>query len=323
MSEKEEWLEQRTVGIGGSDVASVLGISPFKSRLQLWHEKVAKDVSNKEKKNFSIEEELIMEIGTALEPIIADKYAQKTGRILEKRPMKVHPEYPFIIGNIDREIVGDDRGPGILEIKTKGAWVDWKGDDIPPYYMAQVQHYLSIYDYEWAGFAILDLGTRKITNIDIERDDKQIANIIDEEKKFWKLVEYRIPPEVENSKTCGNFLREHYNQSEDITIDLVENNDATKWAMLLRDIRKQAKFLDNQEVECKNHLMAIMGNAERAIGNTYSMSWKSPKDKEVFDLDKFKLDHPKLVKKYIKSERQMRRFAVRFPKEDVKYENIK
>ncbi len=312
MSEKEEWLEQRMMGIGGSDAAAVLGISPFKSRLQLWNEKVSKKIGH----NF--DEDLIMQIGTVLEPIIADKYSHKTGRKLEKRPIKVHPEYPFIIGNIDREIIGDERGPGILEIKTKGAWVDWKGDDIPPYYMAQVQHYLSIYGYDWASFAVLDLGTRKITNIDIERDDKQIANIIEEEKKFWKLVETGVPPEIENSKTCANFLREHYSKSEDVTIDLAENNDATKWAMFLRDVMEQKKILKDREIECKNHLMSLMGCAEKAIGNLYSISWKSPKDKEVFDLEKFKIDHPKLVKNYIKYEPQERRFSVRFPKGDVK-----
>ncbi len=312
MSEKEEWLEGRFHGIGGSDAAAILGISPFKSRLQLWHEKVSKKIFSEP------ENELILQIGNVLEPIIADKYAQKTGRILEKRPQKIHPEYPFIIGNIDREIVGDERGPGILEIKTKGAWVDWHGEDIPPYYMSQVQHYLSVYGYDWASFAVLDLGTRKITHTDVERDDKQISNIINEEKKFWNLVEKGTPPEVDNSKVCGDFLKEYYGKSEDITIDLIENNDATKWAMSLRDVRSQKHLLESQEDECKNHLMTLVGSAEKALGNNFKISWKAPKDKEVFDLEKFKIDHPKLVKKYISSEHQTRRFTVSFPKNETK-----
>lgn len=308
MSENEEFLKQRLLGIGGSDAAVVLGISPFRSRLQLWHEKVSKKIDTESG------DALILQIGTALEPIIANKYAKTTGRKLEVRPRKVHPEYPFIIGNIDREIVGDERGPGILEIKTKGAWIDWHSEEVPPYYMAQVQHYLSVYGYDWASFAVLDLGTRKITHTDVERDDKQIANIIEEEKKFWKLVETGVPPEVDSSKTCENFLREHYGKSEDVTIDLIGNEDATKWAMLLKDIRSQEKLLKSQESECKNHLMSLVGSAEKALGNNFKISWKAPQDKNVFDIERFRIDHPKLVKQYLKPEPQSRRFTVSFPK---------
>ncbi len=62
-SEYEEFLKQRFAGIGGSDAASVLGISPFKSRIQLWNEKVSKKI------NTESEDDLIFQIGKALEPI--------------------------------------------------------------------------------------------------------------------------------------------------------------------------------------------------------------------------------------------------------------
>lgn len=312
MSEYEEWLRQRFEGIGGSDAAAVLGISPFKSRTELWHEKVSKKIDAESA------EELIFQIGHALEPIVANKYVSLTGRKLEIRPRKIHPDYPFMIGNIDREIVGDKRGPGILEIKTKGAWTDWHSEDIPPYYMTQVQHYLSVFGYDWAGFAVLDLGTRKVTHVDIERDDKLISKIIHEEGKFWELVEKNTPPELEGSKVCGEFLKKHFKQSEDITIDLIGNEEATKWATMLKSVRAQAKLLDVQEVECKNYLMSLVGNAEKAIGDSYSVTWKSPIDKQVFDLDRFRIDYPELAKKYTKPEKQTRRFTVTFPKGKTK-----
>ncbi len=303
----EVWLEGRLHGIGGSEAGIVLGMNPWKSRLELWNEKVAKT------RHIDPNAELRLKLGNILEPLIAEEYSKISGRKLEIRPQRIHPKYSFILGNIDREIIDDTKGPGILEIKTKGAFTDWE-DDIPAYYHAQLQHYIEIYGYKWGSFAILDLGRLKIDIIDVKRDDEFISKLLKEEIEFWKLVENKTPPSVCPTKACGDFLREYYGQSEDITMDLTGNIDAVKWAMLLRDIKNQEKLIKTKEVECKNHLMSLVGSAEKAVGDSYSITWKSPKDKEIFDLERFKTDHPTLVEKYIKYEHQARRFTVRFPR---------
>lgn len=305
----EEWLEGRSHGIGGSEAGIVLGLNPWKSRLELWHEKVNKT------RHLDPETKISIKLGNFLEPLIAEEYSKMTERKLEMKPQKVHPKYPFILGNIDREIIDDSdkgSGPGILEIKTKGAFTNWYGEDIPIYYIAQIQQYLEIYGYDWGSFAVLDLGTLKISCIDIERDNDMINNIIDEEIKFWNLVENNISPGIDDSESCHKFLRKYYNQSKTITIDLVENEDALKWVRQLKDVRDQIKILEVKEIEAKNHLMQIMGVAEKGVGNDYSINWKAPKDKEVFDLNRFKIDHPRMVEKYLRTESQTRRFTVRF-----------
>lgn len=306
----EEWLEGRSHGIGGSEAGIILRLNPWKSRLQLWNEKVNKT------RQLDPGTQMSLKLGNFLEPLIADEYSKMTGRKLEMREQRVHPKYDFILGNVDREIIGGEnglpKGPGILEIKTKGAFTNWHGEDIPPYYMAQLQQYLEIYGHTWGSFAVLDLGTLKISCVDVERDDKLISTIIEEEKKFWKLVEDKIPPSVDSSESCSKFLKEYYKISEYITIDIIENEEATKWASILKDAREAIKQHEITETEAKNKLMAIIGSAERASGNGFSINWRSPKDKEVFDLEKFKIDQPDLAKKYIKKEQQSRRFTVRF-----------
>lgn len=306
-TDTDAWLEGRFRGIGGSEAGIILGMNPWKSRLELWNEKVTKT------RRIDPDAEMRLKLGNILEPLIAEEYAKISGRKLEKRPQRIHPKYSFILGNIDREIIDDINGPGILEIKTKGAFTNWE-DDIPVYYHAQLQHYIEIYGHKWGSFAILDLGKLEIDIVDVKRDNEFISKLLKEEIEFWKLVENKTPPPVCPTNACGDFLREYYNQSECITIDLIGNNDATKWAMMLRDIRSQEKLLENQEIECKNHLMSIVGSAEKALGNNFKISWKAPKNKEVFNLDKFKIDHPKLVKQYTTYEPQSRRFIVTFPK---------
>ena len=305
--ERKKWLENRTNSLGGSDAAVVLGISPWKSRLELWDEKVSKNIETDD-------DNLILKLGNFLEPLIADEYVRKTGRRLEIRPQKIHPKYDFIAANVDREIMDDPKGPGILEIKTKGAMVSWHGNDVPIYYKSQIQHYLSVYGYDWASFAILDLGTRKVTCVDVERDDSFISSMIDEEKKFWKLVQDKTPPSIDGSESCSEFLKEYYKESKDIVIDLTENEDAKKWAESIRYTRSVIKKHEALETEARNHLMQIVQDAQKATGDGFSITWKAPKDKEVFDLDRFRVEYPKLVSKYMSDEPQKRRLTVRFAK---------
>ena len=319
------WLEERKKGIGGSEASMVMGTNPWKSRLELWNEKVT------QKSNIDATKQLMFKVGHILEPIIAEEYTKETGRILEERSLKIHPEYSFILGNIDREIVdgAKGRGPGILEIKTKGAWTNWHEEEIPIYYHAQIQHYMNIYNYAWGSFAVLDLGVMKLSIVDVERDDGFISKLVKEEIEFWKLVENKTPPSICPTKACEEFLREKYKASEDITIDISDNEEAIKWAAMLREAKRNIKAFDIMETEAKNHLMSIVGTAEKAVGNMYSISWKAPKDKETFELERFKRDYPELAKQYIKPEPQTRRFTVKFAedkqtkrgKKDKKIEN--
>ncbi len=301
----KEWLEGKQYGIGGSEAGIVLGLNPWKSRLELWDEKVNKT------RHLDPDAEIRLELGNILEPFIAEQYSKKTGRRLEIREQRFHPVYRFILGNVDREILDDGRGPGILEIKTKGAFSDWEGE-IPIYYQAQLQHYLNIYNYTWGSFAVLDLGRMDINIKDIERDDEFISKLVKEEIEFWNLVEKKIPPAVDSSKACQEFLREKYKVSEEISIDLKNNEEARKWAIMLREAKRNIKAFDIMETDAKNHLMSIVGNAERAIGDGWTITWKAPKDKEILDLENFKRDYPEIAKKYIKYESQQRRFMVRF-----------
>ena len=74
-----EWLEQRKKGIGGSEASMVMGINPWKSKLELWNEKVTQQA------NIDATKQLMFKIGHTLEPIIAEEYANETGRKLEER----------------------------------------------------------------------------------------------------------------------------------------------------------------------------------------------------------------------------------------------
>src|SRR5690606_24085021 len=110
--DREEWLQARRRGIGGSDAAVIAGVDPFRSPIRLWMEKRGE-----------IQEEPAGEAaewGLLLEPVIAAEFERRTGkRVRRRNAILQHPEHEWMLANIDREIVGED---AILEIKTTSAW---------------------------------------------------------------------------------------------------------------------------------------------------------------------------------------------------------
>ena len=307
-----QWHLNRQKGIGGSDASTVLGLNPWKSRLQLYHEKVDEITADKIDNN-----NIRFKLGNILEPLIGECWSKKTGRIYEKRPIQIHPDYPFMIANIDGKIIKSDRkNPGILEMKTKGAFVDWKDEEIPPYYHSQIQHYMAVYNYQWGSFAILDFNKFEVTITDVERDDIFIEKLIEEERKFWKLVTDKTPPKIEPTKSCEEFLREYFDQAEPITIDLTDNEIATKFAEKLNHVKVHKKELEEVEIECKTFFMNELKEAEKAIGDGYTITWKNDKDGTKFDVDKFKLENPQIYKKYMMTKKGTRRFLSKFDKQE-------
>jgi len=314
----KEWLQGRLNGIGGSEAAIVMGLSPWRSKLELWTEKVTRNIVEIDNP--------VMFWGRKLEPLVRTEYASKTGRsIVPIVTQRTRPDYPFMFANIDGLITDDpngkvsEYGQGVLEIKTKSAfqrWEEgWEEGKLPIYYTIQLQHYLFVNDKKWGAFAILDLGKMQLVHFDVERNEELIKLVVKEEEKFWDSVVNKIKPEVDASKACSEFLRTYYSKSKDITLDITKNEDATKWALQFRYANAQIKLLKNQKLEAGNYLMEIVGSAERAAGNGYNINWKAPKDKKVFNLKLFEKEHPDLISEYVDYKPQTRRFSVRFENE--------
>jgi putative phage-type endonuclease len=105
---REDWLEVRRTGIGSSDAAAAIGLNPYQSQLELWMQKTGKgallpavDPSDDTSPMFW---------GTLLEPIVAAHYTKRTGNKVRKvNAVLQHPEHPWMLANVDREVVGTAR----------------------------------------------------------------------------------------------------------------------------------------------------------------------------------------------------------------------
>ena len=151
---REDWLSYRKLGIGGSDVAAIMGISPFATIRDLYNDKLGiEPLTNEEESNW-----VAKEVGHRLEDLVAEIFSKKTGlTVFPVRKMFRHPLYPFMLADVDFFIIFPDGSYGILECKTcnYNARNKWDDGEIPDHYVLQVRHYLSVMNMDKAYIACL------------------------------------------------------------------------------------------------------------------------------------------------------------------------
>lgn len=203
---KEEWLEERKKGIGGSDAAVIVGKNPYKTTIDLWEEKLgikeAEDISDKP----------YVQYGTNAEEYLRELFKldfPKYQVAHEEYSIIRHPEYPFLFASLDGQLVNKETGElGILEIKTSEILKSmqkekWK-DGIPDNYYCQVLHYLYVTGYSFAilkaqlkynydGDIKLETRHYYIDRKDVEDDIKYLS---EKEIEFWNnfVIPKKQPP---------------------------------------------------------------------------------------------------------------------------------
>lgn len=298
---REEWLRYRKSGIGGSDVAAILGISKWNSAISLWLDKTNQT-------NEPVEENEAMQWGTIMEPIIRNHFAEVTGKtVVEVKAMLQHPEYPFMLADVDGLTEDDEGNPAILEIKTASEYKrsEWE-NDIPSYYQTQVQHYLCVTGVQKAYVAVL-IGGNSFKVYEVDADAEIQSMLIAVEKDFWNKVQNMIRPELDGSDAAKNLLDSLYHGgiSEEIVMpdEAIEYVDAYIEACAEEDNAKAKKQ------EASNHIKEIMGDYDKATCLGHSISWK-PVSSERLDTKALKEAEPEIYEKYVKKSIS-RRFTIK------------
>lgn len=297
---REEWLKVRKLGLGGSDMSAVLGVNQWRSPLDVWLDKTSDTVEEKESEP--------MYWGTILEDIVAQEFAKRTGYKVRNNNFTLQSEeYPYLLANIDREIVGIDAG---LECKTANAFKaeEWQGDNVPDAYYIQCQHYMAVTGKASWWIACL-VGGNTFYYKEIKRDEEIIKAIIDTGAEFWRLVETKTMPAPDDSKACGEALKKLYKHSNGKAIELSAqyNNAIVDYLK----IKEQLAELETQKRGIENLLKDALGENEKGSCGEHYVSWKSSKPRETFDSKKFKSDHPEMYTNYIKQGEPSRRFEVK------------
>ncbi len=305
---RDDWLDFRKTGIGGSDAAAAVGLNPYKSQLELWMEKTQRDGNLP--KDDPNDDGTPLFWGTLLEPIVAALYTKRTGnRVRKVNAVLQHPEHAWMLANLDREVVGA-ADVQILECKTaglNGARL-WR-DGVPEYVQLQVMHQLAVTGKQAADVAVLICG-QDLQVHRIERDETMIRQLVDLEQRFWDLVQRDEQPPADGSDSADQALRALYPQDLGHTLELSSDFEMASAFSDLLAVRQQLGSLGEQEAKLKQRIQQRMGDATRAVFETGEISWKRSKDSTSVDLNRLLKEHPELATTYAKAKPGSRRFLI-------------
>lgn len=297
---REEWLKVRKLGLGGSDMAAVLGLSPWRSPIDIWLDKTSDTVEEKESEP--------MYWGNVLEEVVAQEFAKRSGYKVRNNNFTLQSEeYPYLLANIDREIVGLDAG---LECKTANAFKanEWDGDNVPDAYYIQCQHYMAVTGKSSWWIACL-VGGNTFYYKEIKRNEEVIAAIVDTGAAFWELVKNKTMPAPDDTKQCENALKKLYQKSNGQSVELPANYGNMIIDYL--EIKNQLSELETKKRGIENVMKDFLKDNEKATYGEHYVSWKSTKPRETFDTKAFKDDYPELHKQYIKVGEPSRRMDIK------------
>ena len=240
--------------IGGSDVAAILGISPWRSAVDLWVDKTTPPVENGQ--NAAAKRR-----GTRLEPYILDMIREDFGiKIASVNQRYIDPELDFLAAEIDAETEDGEN----IEIKTvppfkAKEWGEHETDQLPLHYVAQVQHGLGVRNRKICRvFALIGDELKPYV---VERDDETIAAMRARCSEFWtKYVLPKIQPPLDfQHKDVLETLKRIYPGTDGTIIEATAMHE--HWRAVYETAKEMAKKYEGILDGAKAHLLAEMGNA--------------------------------------------------------------
>lgn len=251
-----EWQALRREGIGASEAAAIMGVSPWRSPLQLWAEKTGA-IEPPE-----LEGEWI-EWGHRLEPAILEAYRDRTGRHTEpSREMLWSDEHRWAFATLDGWTTDTHPHRWPLEVKNVSGWKADEWEDGPPaHYVTQLEHQMLVSGADRATIVAL-LGGQRLVWCDVMRDEQRIRKLAHHCAKFWESVEQGTmpPPGPADRQVLGQM---HSEPEDDAVVPLdgeFYELDARRCELTV----EIAKLSDQRDI-IDNRIRAAIGNATRGV----------------------------------------------------------
>jgi predicted phage-related endonuclease len=254
--------EFRQAHVGASECAALFDCSPYVTRFELWHRRKGNiampDLSDSER----------VEWGLRLEPAIiaaaADRYGYQLGetprRLSNGRGLGGHPD----------QLASDERGPGIIEIKTAD-WLVFKqwGTEPPEHYLLQAMAYAGLAGRKWCDVIVL-VGGNRLERFCYDFRPKIYAEIERRVEAFWQSIEANDPPPADYTRDLDTIADLHRDGGDE-TIDLSADNLAHEAAAAFLFAKEARLEAEKREDAAKAELLDKLGSASFATLNGFTV----------------------------------------------------
>lgn len=194
LNNREEWLQNRFKGLGGSEISAVVGCNPYMDNITLWEYKTGRRTPE------DISEMPYVKYGNQAEHHLRElfklDFPEYSVGYVENNSFK-NSKYPWALASLDGWIEDKDGRKGILEIKTTEILQSmqkekWR-EQIPQNYYCQVLFYMAVYEADFAilkaqlkayfnGLPYLQIKHYKIERSEVEAD---IDYLMKKGEEFW------------------------------------------------------------------------------------------------------------------------------------------
>lgn len=275
--------EQRRRHVTATDAPAILGLSRFRSILDVFQEKLGlgEEITMSER----------MRWGLRFEQSIADAYHEETGRTVTRpaEPFSSRTDLGYPAGCSLDFMTEIEAEPASLEVKSTSVKVETI-DDVPEEWLAQAAHQMLVLNLPRAALAILSMGSWKgprLLHFDLQRSEKFEAHLVQRELDFWNHVLLKEPPEPDETRHAIRALQRMY--PAEIPGSVVElPSDLAYWVDTLEEANAQIAKAKKVADGAKAHIIAAMGAAEKGVmadgrvftlktqkGGTYTVTRKS------------------------------------------------
>lgn len=311
----QDWLDHRVKTIGGSEVATIVGINPYSTPLQLYHRK-----QNELKGIFEEEQNEATLMGHLLENAVAQRWEIATEKTViqasAKEVIYYNDDYPHAHYSPDRIFWRDPNGKkndankALLECKTTMKNVDLSDFDDPTVLMwfTQLQWGLGILGMTHGSLAVLRLNNRSFVTADFYFAPNYFKMCYDKVKAF---MENNLFANVEPECTTADDVLVRYPDTDPDTIAQADDEVLATFNAL-SVLKEQQKELDEKIAPLEDKLkVAFLDKEKLFYGNRPLATWKKSADGTTFDKDRFMADHPDLYEKYQKTKAGSRRLILK------------
>lgn len=291
----DKWVKARKSGVGGSDVASIMGLNKYSSPLEVWMVKTGRSESP------DLSDKPAVYWGNVLEDVVADEFKRRHPdlQVAKKNATLVSKKRPWAFANIDRSLVDRYGNKGVLECKTVGARraSDWD-EGVPIYYLTQVFHYLSVTGYKFAWVAVL-IGGQDYREFYIARDNEDIQAVDNAVDRFWNdYVVPGVPPALVGSKTEADAILASHSNPSDEYVSMLDAD--VPFLDEYVQLKEQEKAIKERKQFLENLLKESIGDRKGLQTETRRVTW-SRSTAQTFDQKALKEQQPDIFKQFLKS----------------------